>query len=173
MKMIINALMWAIVLLLSACGDKIGSKQVVSDSTSAPVFSPSQSGANSTQNREVNSGLNGVVSFKIVGLKNYVDEDRCELFFEAKNSSANTFSMTLDVTFKSKEGQVIDSALRVLRIRGGKTITTDIPTHEKCSLVGAMAITNTNTCEIDGNMADGEVCWNALDPVPGVLPLIK
>jgi hypothetical protein len=143
-----------IIVTISACGDK-GSSQTNTG--------PASRSMNIQQ---------GSLPFKIVGL-NQSSQMYCSVFFETTNNSQNTLSMTLNGVFKTPQNQVIESTLRVIKVRGGQTVTDNILVEDQCGVIGSFTLTNTTTCEVDGQFVNDDVCWNQFNPQPGRIPVYK
>ena len=114
----------------------------------------------------------GSLIAKVVSLKQSPYK-RCEVYFEGTNNSQNTLSMTLNVIFKTPQNQVIESTLRVFTARGGQTSTVDLAVDENCHEIGSLVLTDTTTCQFDGQFVNNDVCWNQLSPQTGVIPIVK
>jgi hypothetical protein len=114
----------------------------------------------------------GSLPTKVVELKQSPYK-RCEVYIEGTNNSQSTLSMTLNVIFKTPQNQVIESSLRVFTARGGQTSIVDLGVQENCSEIGSVVITDTTTCQLDGQFVNNDVCWNQLSPQTGVIPIVK
>ena len=151
---LINYLILIVALTMTACGEKGFTQK-----SAAPI--------NNTQNTQ-----QGFLPFKIVGL-NQSSPMYCSVFFETTNNSQNTLSMTLNGVFKTPQNQVIESTLRVIKVRSGQTVTNNILVQDQCATVGSFTLTNTTTCEVDGQFVNDDVCWNQFNPQPGTIPVYK
>jgi hypothetical protein len=151
---LINCLPLIITLAMTGCGDKGYSQK-------------SATPANNNQNIQ-----QGFLPFKIVGL-NQSSPMYCSVFFETTNNSQNTLSMTLNGVFKTPQNQVIESTLRVIKVRSGQTVTDNILVQDQCGIVGSFTLTNTTTCEVDGQFVNDDICWNQFNPQPGTIPVYK
>ncbi len=143
-----------IIVSVAACGDK--------------DFSQKNGGA-ASKSLDIQKGS---LPFKIISL-NQSSQMYCSVFFETTNNSQNTLSMTLNGIFKTPQNQVIESTLRVIKVRGGQTVTDNILVEEQCGVIGSFTLTNTTTCEVDGQFVNDDICWNQFNPQPGLIPVYK
>jgi len=145
-------------LIISACGDNGLNQKLGSSATN--------------QQGSQQSSLQGLLPFKIVGV-NQSSDMYCSVFFETTNNSDKTLSMTLNGIFKTPQNQVIESTLRVITVRSGQIVTDNILVQEKCGVVGSFTLTNTTTCQVDGQFTSDDTCWNQFNPQPGIIPVYK
>ncbi len=120
----------------------------------------------------LNASPPGSLYFKTVGLQQS-SSMFCKIYFDIENRGSQTYQMTIWPLYRTLQGQVIESSMQVVTVRGGQTVTDNGMVQENCNIVGSMQITKVSTCQVDGQFVDDDVCWRAINISPGPVQLTK
>ena len=145
-------------------------KDILGGGANQSPSAPSYQGTGQPSPREV--GRSSGLYFKTVQLRQ-ASYPYCQIYFDVENSGTKTFQMMLDLLYRTPQGQVIDSHLLVITVRGGQKLTENGSVRENCNIVGSMTIKGVSGCQVDSALVSNEICWRAINVESGVIPLRK